>query len=115
MLRHLSTRKPKTRTCPLWQREGDSPIFADFAARIGTVPVNGYTLRSALAHRMRRELPRIGGSRIGQLFAEVVLEVVPRHLRSEEHLRECLERLVVTRFIGSSCGDRRDSPRSRTA
>jgi len=42
MLRHLSTRKPKTRTCPLWRREGDRPIFADFAAKIGTVPVNGY-------------------------------------------------------------------------
>ena len=27
---------------PLWQREGESPIFADFAAKIGAVPVNGY-------------------------------------------------------------------------
>ena len=29
--------------------EGDSPIFADFAAKIGTVPVNGYDYLTMLA------------------------------------------------------------------
>ena len=32
---------PKNVPVP-FRSEGDSPIFADFAAKIGTVPVNGY-------------------------------------------------------------------------
>lgn len=49
-------------------------------------PLQAKTLKNALAHRIRQEFPRIGGPRIGQLCAEMVLEVVGKHLRSQEHL-----------------------------
>lgn len=49
-------------------------------------PLQAKTLKNALAHRIRREFPRIGGPRIGLLCAEMVLEVVQTHLRSKEHL-----------------------------
>ena len=49
-------------------------------------PLQAKTLKNALAHRIRREFPRIGGPRIGQLCAEMVLEVVQRHFRSKDHL-----------------------------
>jgi len=49
-------------------------------------PLQAKTLKNALAHRIRRECPRIGGPRIGQLCAEMVLEVVQRHFRSKDHL-----------------------------
>lgn len=49
-------------------------------------PLRAKTLKNALSHRIRREFPRIGGPRIGDLCAEMVLEVVRMHLRSKEHL-----------------------------
>ena len=50
-------------------------------------PLLDKTLHNALAHRIGKEFPRIGGRRIRQLCAEMILEVVTRHLRPREHLR----------------------------
>jgi hypothetical protein len=44
------------------------------------------TLPNALAHRIGREFPRIGGPRIRRLCAEMILEVVAKHLRPREHV-----------------------------
>lgn len=49
-------------------------------------PLREKTLRNALAHRIVKEFPRIGGPRICQLCADMILEVVSKHMRSREHL-----------------------------
>jgi Protein of unknown function (DUF1670) len=49
-------------------------------------PLRDKTLRNALAHRIVKEFPRIGGPRICQLCADMILEVIFKHLRSREHL-----------------------------
>jgi hypothetical protein len=49
-------------------------------------PLLEKTLQNALAHRIAKEFPRIGGPRIQQLCAELILEVVFQHLRSHEHV-----------------------------
>ena len=49
-------------------------------------PLREKTLRNALAHRIAKEFPRIGGPRICQLCADMILEVVFKHMRSQEHL-----------------------------
>ncbi|MBW2257808.1 MAG: DUF1670 domain-containing protein [Deltaproteobacteria bacterium] len=50
-------------------------------------PLLDKTLENALAHRIAKEFPRIGGRRIRQLCAAMILEVVSEHLRPREHLR----------------------------
>lgn len=45
------------------------------------------SFKSALAHRVHREFPRIGGPRIRELCAEMILEVVEEHLRPREHVQ----------------------------
>ncbi len=49
-------------------------------------PLREKTLRNALAHRIVKEFPRIGGPRICQLCADMILEVIFKHMRSREHL-----------------------------
>lgn len=49
-------------------------------------PMLDKTLTNALAHRIGQEFPRIGGPRIRQLCAELVLDVVGQHLRPREHI-----------------------------
>jgi len=49
-------------------------------------PIREKTLRNALAHRIVKEFPRIGGPRICQLCADMILEVVFKHLRSKDHI-----------------------------
>ncbi|MGO9469918.1 MAG: DUF1670 domain-containing protein [Isosphaeraceae bacterium] len=49
-------------------------------------PLCEKTLRNALAHRIVKEFPRIGGPRICQLCADMILEVVSKHQRSKDHL-----------------------------
>jgi Protein of unknown function (DUF1670) len=44
------------------------------------------TIVQALAHRIATEFPRIGGPRICQLCAEMLLEVVQKQMRPMEHL-----------------------------
>ena len=49
-------------------------------------PLCDKTLKNALAHRIVKEFPRIGGTRICQLCAEMILEVVSKHVRFKDHL-----------------------------
>jgi DNA-binding CsgD family transcriptional regulator len=49
-------------------------------------PLREKTLRNALAHQITKEFPRIGGSRICQLCADMILDIVFRHLRSKDHV-----------------------------
>jgi hypothetical protein len=51
-------------------------------------PLLAKTLETALAHRIATEFPRIGGPRIQQLCAEMILEVVGQHLRPREQVRQ---------------------------
>lgn len=49
-------------------------------------PLQARTLQNVLAHRIESEFPRIGGPRIRQLCAEMILEVVGDHIRPTEHV-----------------------------
>ena len=42
-------------------------------------PLQAKTLQNALANRVAKEFPRIGGPRIQQLCAEMILEVLSQH------------------------------------
>ena len=50
-------------------------------------PLRDKSLKNALSHVIGRDFPRIGGDRIRELCAEMILEVVSSHLRPCEHLR----------------------------
>jgi DNA-binding CsgD family transcriptional regulator len=50
-------------------------------------PLLAKTLETALAHCIATEFPRLGGPRIQQLCAKMILEVVGQHLQPREHLR----------------------------
>lgn len=50
-------------------------------------PMLEKSLKNALAHRIAQDFPRIGGERIQQLCAEMILEVVHQHLRPRDHLQ----------------------------
>jgi hypothetical protein len=45
------------------------------------------TLENALAHRISKEFPRIGGPRICKLCAEMIMEVVNNHIRPRDHVK----------------------------
>jgi hypothetical protein len=45
------------------------------------------TLRTAIAHRISTEFPRIGGPRICSLCADMILEVVFKHMRPRDHVK----------------------------
>jgi hypothetical protein len=49
-------------------------------------PLKEKTLENALAHRIGKEFPRMGGSRIRTVCAELVLEVFWDHVRPREHI-----------------------------
>ncbi len=49
-------------------------------------PLKDKTLRNALAHRIHQDFPRIGGRRIRELCADMILEVVTAHLRPRENV-----------------------------
>jgi hypothetical protein len=49
-------------------------------------PLRDKTMKSALAHRIAKEFPRIGGPRICQLCADMILEVVFQHMRPQLHV-----------------------------
>ena len=49
-------------------------------------PLQAKTLQNALANRVAKEFPRIGGPRIQQLCAEMILEVLSQHLHTREHV-----------------------------
>ena len=50
-------------------------------------PLLDKTLQNALAHRIAKEFPKIGGGRIRQLCAEMILEVVADHVRPLDHVK----------------------------
>jgi hypothetical protein len=50
-------------------------------------PLRDKTIENALAHRIAKEFPRIGGPRICHLCAEMILEVVHSHMRAQEHIK----------------------------
>lgn len=50
-------------------------------------PMLEKTLKNALSHRIARDFPRIGGERIRQLCADMILDVVTKHLRPREYLQ----------------------------
>ena len=49
-------------------------------------PMLDKSLKNAVAHAIGRDFPRIGGPRIRQLCAEMILEVVKDHWRPREHI-----------------------------
>lgn len=49
-------------------------------------PMLDKSMSNALAHRIGKEFPRIGGRRIRNLCAEMILEVVQEHLAPAEHI-----------------------------
>lgn len=55
--------------------------------RKGLLPLKDKTLENALAHRIGKEFPRIGGPRIRTLCADMILEVVRSHIRSADYVR----------------------------
>jgi len=52
--------------------------------KAGLQPLLAKTLENALAHRISKEFPRIGGPRICKLCAEMVMEVVNNHIRPRD-------------------------------
>lgn len=50
-------------------------------------PLRDKTLENALAHRIGTQFPNIGGPRIRQLCAEMILEVVRAHVRPRNNVR----------------------------
>jgi hypothetical protein len=50
-------------------------------------PLRDKTLQKALSHRIAKEFPRIGGPRICQLCADMILEVIVKHMRPQDHVR----------------------------
>src|SRR2546426_10788869 len=49
-------------------------------------PLLDKTLKNALAHKLGKEFPRLGGPRILNLCAEMILETTAQHMRSRESL-----------------------------
>ncbi|MBA7633170.1 hypothetical protein ES703_40732 [subsurface metagenome] len=54
--------------------------------KAGLKPLLAKTLENALAHRIAKEFPRIGGPRICKLCAEMIMEVVHNHIRSKDYV-----------------------------
>ncbi len=50
-------------------------------------PLLAKTLQNALAHEIGEQFPRIGGPRIRELCAQMILDVVSAHVRPTEHMR----------------------------
>jgi hypothetical protein len=50
-------------------------------------PMKEKNLLDALAHRIGTEFPRMGGSRIQKVCAQMVMEVVNEHLHPREHMQ----------------------------
>ena len=50
-------------------------------------PLMAKTLRNAIAHKLGKEFPRLGGRRILNLCAEMIMEVINAHLRPLDSLQ----------------------------
>jgi len=49
-------------------------------------PLKARNLKNAIAHQITTEFPRIGGPRICSLCAEMIMDVVSKHMRSRDHV-----------------------------
>jgi hypothetical protein len=49
-------------------------------------PLKARNLKNAIAQQIATEFPRIGGPRICDLCAEMIMELVSQHMRSREHI-----------------------------
>ena len=49
-------------------------------------PLKARSLKNAIANQITTEFPRIGGPRICSLCAELIMEVVEKHMRSRDHI-----------------------------
>lgn len=49
-------------------------------------PMQAKTLQNALSARIAKEFPRIGGPRIRQLCADMILEILSQHMQPREYL-----------------------------
>jgi Protein of unknown function (DUF1670) len=50
-------------------------------------PLQARSLKNAIAHQITTEFPRIGGPRISTLCAEMIIEVVFKHMRPRDHIK----------------------------
>src|SRR2546425_8532158 len=94
-----SSNAKRTRTCPItWNRCSSWATAAkkkdqgeigmgrsepDFVKK-KFAPLLDKTLKNALAHKLGKEFPRLGGPRILNLCAEMILETTAQHMRSRE-------------------------------
>jgi hypothetical protein len=49
-------------------------------------PLKARTLKNAIAQQITAEFPRIGGPRICNLCAEMIMDIVSKHVRSRDHI-----------------------------
>lgn len=49
-------------------------------------PLKARSLKNAIANQINTEFPRIGGPRICSLCADLIMEVVNKHMRSRDHI-----------------------------
>jgi hypothetical protein len=49
-------------------------------------PLKARSLKNAIANQITTEFPRIGGPRICSLCAEMIMELVEKHMRSRDHI-----------------------------
>ena len=76
----------------------------------GFAPMKDKTLQNVLSHRIGTEFPRIGGPRIRQLCAQMILEVIDTHGSSSTDFAD----LTVEPMFGEyDYGDTPSSPATR--
>jgi Protein of unknown function (DUF1670) len=49
-------------------------------------PLKAKTLKNAIIHKITTEFPRIGGPRICSLCAEMIIDIVSKHMLSRDHI-----------------------------
>jgi hypothetical protein len=49
-------------------------------------PLQARSLKNAIAHQITTEFPRIGGPRICSLCADMIIEIVSKHMRSRDNI-----------------------------
>jgi hypothetical protein len=56
------------------------------SVKAGFSPLKAKSLRNSLSHKIGKEFPRIGGPRIRNLCADMIMEVVNNHIRPKDNL-----------------------------
>jgi len=57
------------------------------SVRKSYTPMKTKTLRNALYHRLSKEMPHLGGPRLRELCADMLMEVIEKHLPPRERVR----------------------------